>query len=166
MRKQFPGWIIYRKGDINWTPRSCDLSPLDYIVRDYVKSQVYKNNSKSISELKHEIISVISLNYVEMKLKISTKKWTFVGLHKEAIWQILFLVHKYHNFNYLWRVFWDECKLCVSLFFEQPPIDTSFSFMFHNEEIIILCCEKRQTLGYIRTTWYRYFEYFHWFSVP
>jgi len=59
LRTKFPGRIIARNGDVNWPPRSCDLTPLDYFLWGYVKSQVYKNNPQSIPELKDEIIRVI-----------------------------------------------------------------------------------------------------------
>jgi hypothetical protein len=58
-RRSFPGRVIARNGDVNWPPRSCDLTPLDYFLWGYVKSQVYKNNPQSIPELKDKIIRVI-----------------------------------------------------------------------------------------------------------
>jgi len=42
----------------NWPLRSCDLTPLDYFLWDYVK-RVHKNNLQSIPELKYKIIRVI-----------------------------------------------------------------------------------------------------------
>ena len=30
LRTKFPGRVIYRNGDYNWPPRSCDLTPLDF----------------------------------------------------------------------------------------------------------------------------------------
>ena len=45
---------------MNWPPRSCNLALLDYFLWDYVKGQVYKNNPQTISELKAEIIRVVS----------------------------------------------------------------------------------------------------------
>ena len=60
LRTKFPGRIIARNGDVNWPPRSrSDLTPLDYFLWGYVKSQVYKNNPQSIPELKDEIIREI-----------------------------------------------------------------------------------------------------------
>lgn len=44
---------------MNWPARSCDLTPLDFFLWGYVKSQVYKNNPQSIPKLKDEIIRVI-----------------------------------------------------------------------------------------------------------
>ena len=64
LRNKYPGRVIRRNGDVNLPPKSCDLSPsdlspLDYFLRGYVKSQVYKNNPPSVPELKNEIIRVI-----------------------------------------------------------------------------------------------------------
>ncbi|GFU27886.1 DUF4817 domain-containing protein [Trichonephila clavipes] len=33
--------LISRFGPVNWPPRSCDLTPLDYFLWSYVKSLVY-----------------------------------------------------------------------------------------------------------------------------
>ncbi|GFX93671.1 uncharacterized protein TNCV_1588481 [Trichonephila clavipes] len=33
--------LISRFGPVNWPPRSCDLTPLDYFLWGYVKSLVY-----------------------------------------------------------------------------------------------------------------------------
>jgi len=62
----------------NWPSRSCDLTPLDYFLWDYVKSQVYKNNPQSIPELKDEIIRVIG-NRVTVMPKCRPKFWQKSG---------------------------------------------------------------------------------------
>jgi len=41
LHEQFEGMVISRGGDVNWPPRSCDLTPLDFFLWDYFKSQVY-----------------------------------------------------------------------------------------------------------------------------
>ena len=40
-RGKFPDQMISRKGDYNWPPRSCDLTPLDFFLWGYVKDKVY-----------------------------------------------------------------------------------------------------------------------------
>ena len=40
----FPGRVLFRFGDQNWPPRSCDLTPLDFFLRGYSKSKVYVDN--------------------------------------------------------------------------------------------------------------------------
>ena len=32
LQERFPGRVISRLGDINWPPRPCDLTPLDFFV--------------------------------------------------------------------------------------------------------------------------------------
>ena len=41
LREKFLGRVISRKGDYNWPPRSCDLTPLDFFLWGYVKDKVY-----------------------------------------------------------------------------------------------------------------------------
>ena len=38
--KTFPGRVLSRFGDQNWPLRSCDLTPLDFFLWGYLKSQV------------------------------------------------------------------------------------------------------------------------------
>ncbi|XP_060528432.1 uncharacterized protein LOC132703290 [Cylas formicarius] len=54
LRGKFPGRIISRNGDINWPPRSCDLTPIDFFL-GYLRSRVYRNKPNTIPELKREI---------------------------------------------------------------------------------------------------------------
>ncbi|KZC03964.1 hypothetical protein WN55_01224 [Dufourea novaeangliae] len=56
---KFPDRIISRNSAVNWPPRSCDLTPLDYFLRGYVKDQVYADNPQSIEALKINIRRVI-----------------------------------------------------------------------------------------------------------
>lgn len=46
--------------NINWPQRSCDSTPLDNFLWNYVKSQVYRNDTKSIPELNNGIVHVIT----------------------------------------------------------------------------------------------------------
>jgi len=39
LRGTFENRIISRNGDVNWPPRSCDLTPLDYFVWGAVKDK-------------------------------------------------------------------------------------------------------------------------------
>lgn len=55
LRRKFNGRLISRNGDINWPPRSCDLTPLDFFLWGYLKSRVYRNNPQTIQDLKTNI---------------------------------------------------------------------------------------------------------------
>ncbi|GFX75713.1 uncharacterized protein TNCV_3575381 [Trichonephila clavipes] len=41
LKDTFGDRLISRFGPVNWPPRSCDLTPLDYFLWGYVKSMVY-----------------------------------------------------------------------------------------------------------------------------
>ena len=53
----FPNKVISRRGNIDWPPRSPDLSPLDYFAWGYLKSKVYQNNPTNLTQLKQNIRS-------------------------------------------------------------------------------------------------------------
>ena len=48
LHEKFPGRVIFRNGDYNWPPRSCDLTPLDFFILSYVKDKVYADAPQSI----------------------------------------------------------------------------------------------------------------------
>jgi len=41
LREQFGEQLISRFEQVNWTPKSCDITPLDFFLWGYVKSKVY-----------------------------------------------------------------------------------------------------------------------------
>ena len=43
LRTIFENRIISRNSDVNWPPRSCDLTPLDYFLWGAVKDKCYAN---------------------------------------------------------------------------------------------------------------------------
>jgi len=51
--------IISRGGDVNWPQRSCNLTPLDFFLWGYLKSQVYTNKPQTIDALKVNITNAI-----------------------------------------------------------------------------------------------------------
>ena len=59
LRETFGGRIISRNGPVNWPPRSCDLTPLDYFLWGYVKSKVYTNKPETLHQLEENIRQVI-----------------------------------------------------------------------------------------------------------
>ena len=46
---------VSRNSDVNWAPRSCDLTPLDYFLLGAIKDKCYANHPETIEALKHEI---------------------------------------------------------------------------------------------------------------
>ena len=51
--------IISNNDDVNWPPKSCDLTLLDYYICGTVKDKLYANNPQTITELKAEIEAVL-----------------------------------------------------------------------------------------------------------
>ena len=54
-RTVFENRIISRNSDVNWPPRSCYLTPLDYFLWGAVKDKCYANYPETIEALKYEI---------------------------------------------------------------------------------------------------------------
>ncbi|GFT47869.1 putative LOC100569746 [Trichonephila clavipes] len=52
--------LISRFGPVNWPPRSCDLTPLDYFLWGYVKSLVYADKPQMLDHLEDNIRRVIA----------------------------------------------------------------------------------------------------------
>ncbi|GFU56809.1 uncharacterized protein TNCV_2539791 [Trichonephila clavipes] len=52
--------LISRFGPVNWLPRSCDLTPLDYFLWGYVKSLVYADKPQTLDHLEDNIRRVIA----------------------------------------------------------------------------------------------------------
>ena len=47
--------VISRNGPVEWSPRSCDLTPLDFFLRGHIKSLVYTNKPATLDDLKDNI---------------------------------------------------------------------------------------------------------------
>ncbi|GFW99770.1 uncharacterized protein TNCV_3419991 [Trichonephila clavipes] len=49
LKDTFGDRLISRFGPVNWPPRSCDLTPLDYFLWGYVKSLVYADKPQTLT---------------------------------------------------------------------------------------------------------------------
>ncbi|GFU23491.1 DUF4817 domain-containing protein [Trichonephila clavipes] len=67
--------LISRFGPVNWPPRSCDLTPLDYFLWSYVKSLVYANTPQTLDHLEDNIRRVIADIRPQMLEKV-IENWT------------------------------------------------------------------------------------------
>ncbi|GFV31782.1 transposable element Tc3 transposase [Trichonephila clavipes] len=67
--------LISRFGPVNWPPRSCDLTPLDYFLWGYVKSWVYADTLQTLDHLKDNIRRVIADIRPQMLEKV-IENWT------------------------------------------------------------------------------------------
>jgi hypothetical protein len=59
VRERFPLRVISRFGDINFPPRSPDLTVLDFFLWGYLKAQVYATKPRNVQELKERIIAAV-----------------------------------------------------------------------------------------------------------
>ncbi|GFW18823.1 uncharacterized protein TNCV_5132761 [Trichonephila clavipes] len=67
--------LISRFGPVNWPPRSCDLTPLDYFLWGYVKALVYADKPQTLDHLEDNIRRVIADIRPQMLEKV-IENWT------------------------------------------------------------------------------------------
>ncbi|GFW00984.1 transposable element Tc3 transposase [Trichonephila clavipes] len=60
LKDTFGDRLISRFGPVNWPPRSCDLTPLDYFLWGYVKSLVNVDKPQTLDHLEDNIRRVIA----------------------------------------------------------------------------------------------------------
>ncbi|GFX95041.1 DUF4817 domain-containing protein [Trichonephila clavipes] len=75
MKYTFDDRLISRFGPVNWPPRSCGLTPLDYFLWDYVKSLVYADTPQTLDHLEDNIRRVIADIRPQMLEKV-IENWT------------------------------------------------------------------------------------------
>lgn len=71
LREMFPGHIVSLRGDIGWPPRSPDLSPCDFFLWGYLKSQVYQHRPQTIEALKEIITQEVAAIPPEMTRRVT-----------------------------------------------------------------------------------------------
>ncbi|GFW61478.1 uncharacterized protein TNCV_347261 [Trichonephila clavipes] len=75
LKYTFGDRLISRFGPVNWPPRSCDLTPLDYFLWGYVKSLVYADKPQTLGHLEDSIRRVIADIRPQMLEKV-IENWT------------------------------------------------------------------------------------------
>ncbi|GFU65282.1 hypothetical protein TNCV_299811 [Trichonephila clavipes] len=75
LKDTFGDRLISRFGPVNWPPRSCDLTPLDYFLWGYVKSLVYADKAQTLDHLEDNIRRVIADIRPQMLEKV-IENWT------------------------------------------------------------------------------------------
>ncbi|GFX18774.1 uncharacterized protein TNCV_3019311 [Trichonephila clavipes] len=73
--EQFGDRLISRFGPVNWPPRSCDLTPLDYFLWGYVKLLVYADKPQTLDHLEDNIRRVIADIWPQILEKV-IENWT------------------------------------------------------------------------------------------
>ncbi|GFV02884.1 transposable element Tc3 transposase [Trichonephila clavipes] len=75
LKDTFGDRLISRFGPVNWPPRSCDLTPLDYFLWGYVRSLVYTDKPQTLDHLGDNIRRVIADIRPQMLEKV-IENWT------------------------------------------------------------------------------------------
>jgi len=57
LNDHFPGKLIGCDGPVAWPPRSPDLNPLNFYLRDHVKNEVYSTPVTNVDELREHIVA-------------------------------------------------------------------------------------------------------------
>ena len=76
LQETFPGRVLSCFDDQNWSSRSCNLTPLDFLIWGYLKSKVYVNIPQPHVHYQRKLNATsmkFSYNYAERSWKISTK---------------------------------------------------------------------------------------------
>ncbi|GFV40861.1 putative transposable element [Trichonephila clavipes] len=79
LKDTFGDRLISHFGPVNWPPRSCDLTPLDYFLWSYVKSLVYADKPQTLDHLEDNVLRVIAdirPQMLEKSSKIGRPDWT------------------------------------------------------------------------------------------
>ncbi|GFX62051.1 putative LOC100569746 [Trichonephila clavipes] len=75
LKDTFGDSLISRFGPVNWPPRSCDLTPLDYFLWGYVNAFVYADKPQTLDHLEDNIRRVIADIRPQMLEKV-IENWT------------------------------------------------------------------------------------------
>lgn len=85
LQQKFPGRVVSKNGDIDWPPRSPDLTPPDFFLWGYLKSKVYNSKPRTIAELKNNIrteMANISTETLEKVMENAQKRAFFAIKNK------------------------------------------------------------------------------------
>lgn len=82
--EHFPRRWIGRRGEIEWPPRSPDLTPLDYFLWGYLKSKVYATRPQNLEELRNRILQEAALIDRQMIRKSVEHFYTRLAFCQEA----------------------------------------------------------------------------------
>ena len=70
LKVKFDERVISINGPLEWPPRSCDLTPLDFFLWDHFKSLVYANKPATLDDLKDNIQREIANVSVKMCARV------------------------------------------------------------------------------------------------
>ncbi|GFT34827.1 putative DD41D transposase [Trichonephila clavipes] len=102
LKDTFGDRLISRFGPVNWPPRSCDLTPLDYFLWGYVKSLVYADKPQTLDHLEDNIRRVIADIRPQMLEKVienSTSRLDYIRASRGTKSSALQAMTKRSNFQ-------------------------------------------------------------------
>ena len=70
LKGKFGERVISRNGPVEWPPRSCDPTPLDFFLWGHMKSLVYANKPATLDDLKDNIQREIANVPLEMCARV------------------------------------------------------------------------------------------------
>ncbi|GFY17920.1 transposable element Tc3 transposase [Trichonephila clavipes] len=94
LKDTFGDRLISRFEPVNWPPKYCDLTPLDYFLWGYVKALVYADKPQTLDHLEgniRRVIADIRPQMLEMSSKIGRPDWTTSEPVVAVIYQKSFL---------------------------------------------------------------------------
>ncbi|GFV71091.1 transposase [Trichonephila clavipes] len=153
LKDTFGDRLISRFGPVNWPPRSCDLTPLDYFLWGYVKSLVYADKPQTLEHLEDNIRRVIADIWPQMLEKV-IENWTsrldYIrasrGSHMpEIIFKIRFVVFFFNHWNSgemaelneIGNVVEEVVDLARQINVEVDSNDVQERMHYHNQELTI-----------------------------
>ena len=71
LQETFPGRVIFRRDDINWPTRSCDLTLLDFVLWGYANDRVHAYKPSTLEHLRPKIVKLW-----RRYCTICVKKWS------------------------------------------------------------------------------------------
>ena len=84
LKGKFGERVISRNGPVEWPPRSCDLTPLDFFLWAHIKSLVYANKPATLDDLTDNIQREIANVPVEMCARVVENWVQRIGRCKRA----------------------------------------------------------------------------------
>ena len=84
LKGKFGERVISKNGPVEWPPRSCDLTPLDFFLWGHIKSLVYANKPATLADLKDNIQREIANVPVEMCARVVENWVQRIDRYKQA----------------------------------------------------------------------------------
>ncbi|GFV96875.1 uncharacterized protein TNCV_4350881 [Trichonephila clavipes] len=111
LKDTFGDRLISRFGPVNWPPRSCDLTPLDYFLWGYVKSLVYADKPQTLDHLEDNIRRVIADIRPQMLEKV-IENWTsrldYIRASRGSHMPEIIFKMKKIQWCEIWRLWWPK----------------------------------------------------------